>query len=161
VTVEWQVDAPHGGTARLSLTTETGTPQVDAATGVFSNTAFQTELFGCCNSGGKETRQITLPAGMSAGGATLQWFWDGDQNYYNCADVVIAPAGAPTRAPTAAPSRKPPKHNPYCGNCKSYSGAGGGAVAHVGTTLGAFAVVAVALLLQQQQQQGLVGGVAW
>jgi hypothetical protein len=43
----------------------------------------------------------------------LQWFWDGDSNYYNCADVIVqaqatpAPTPTPTPAPTSGPSPAP------------------------------------------------------
>ena len=43
---------------------------------------------------------ITVPAGLPAGDAVLQWLWQGDGTYENCADITIT-GGAPSPAPTA------------------------------------------------------------
>ena len=35
---------------------------------------------------------MTIPADVACENCILQWFWDGDQNYYNCADITVTAA---------------------------------------------------------------------
>jgi hypothetical protein len=114
VQITWRTTIPHGGTCRISLTTESvGVPADVDGTGRLDGTkngVYQlTNDFPCCKTRTRETATITIPEGVSCTNCVLQWFWDGDSNYYNCADISIAaaPTPAPTLAPTPVPTLAP------------------------------------------------------
>lgn len=112
VDVQIRTTIRHGGTCRISLIEQgAGTPtaidnqgRLDASVnGVYDLTGD----FPCCQTNGVETKSVTIPATASCTNCVLQWFWDGDSNYYNCADISIQQIEASTPAPTSAPTLAP------------------------------------------------------
>jgi hypothetical protein len=53
-----------------------------------------------------ETNTITIPADFSCDNCVLQWFWDGDSDYFNCADIKINEAVVPTSVPSTSPTAR-------------------------------------------------------
>lgn len=130
-TVSWSCNAGHGGTCDILLSTagtDPGTGDGTPLAGTFVDIAGGS--FGCCSEIGVESRPVAIPAATSVGAAVLQWHWDGDQHYNDCADVVIATApGAATSAAALASST-----------------ADGGAGGSVWVALAAVAVVVVVVV---------------
>jgi predicted carbohydrate-binding protein with CBM5 and CBM33 domain len=94
-TVSWTMGAAHNGpcTIKIAGGDPGGAPD-------FSNVAVVAGgQIAACNAQPRSAT-ITVPAGLPAGDAVLQWFWQGDGTYENCADITIT-GGAPTPAPTA------------------------------------------------------------
>ena len=96
-TVNWQFGANHGGPCTIKLASgaagSLGEPDFDAAADLGSGE------FAC----GDETKTVNIPAGTPAGDGVLQWHWQGDGAYDDCADVTIAAAGPPPPPPPPAP----------------------------------------------------------
>lgn len=103
VDVTWKIDAAHGGNCRISLSTSGG----GRPTGLQDLTG----LFACARRGGEQTKTVTIPQDASCQTCVLQWYWDGDSDYFNCMDVAIGPPPTPPPppAPTPAPTPMPPK----------------------------------------------------
>lgn len=99
VTVSWRIDAPHGGTCRISLSESGG--------GVPSGFQDLTGSFACARSRGSDSRTVTIPQNAGCENCVLQWFWTGDGPYYNCADVRVNRAAAPPPPPPPPPAINP------------------------------------------------------
>ena len=83
-TVEWDINAAHGGSCEIKVAPTDG--ELEAATAIGGN-------FPCGANGQATTRTVTIPADTAAGTAVLQWYWTGDGPYWNCADVTITGGG--------------------------------------------------------------------
>jgi hypothetical protein len=83
-TVEWNLAAAHGGPCEIRI----------ASTDAGLEGAPLLETVGACNQ--QASVAVTVPAGLS-GNAVLQWYWDGDGPYYDCADITVR-AGAAASA---------------------------------------------------------------
>eukprot|EP01048_Picozoa_sp_COSAG05_P019989 COSAG05_NODE_3284_length_2177_cov_2.952358_2_plen_475_part_00 len=96
-TVKWTFGANHGGpcTIKLASGTQGGAGEPD-----FSTAA---DLGGGEFACGDETKTVTVPANTPAGAGVLQWHWQGDGAYDDCADVTISAAGPPPGPPPPAP----------------------------------------------------------
>ena len=92
-TVEWDINAAHGGSCEIKVAPTDG--ELEAATAIGGN-------FPCGTNGQATTRTVTIPADTPAGRAVLQWYWTGDGPYWNCADVTITGGGGGAAASTAA-----------------------------------------------------------
>jgi len=95
--VFWKTTIPHGGTCRISLTTQgKGVPDaVDGQGRLDENHPDVHKLtpdFPCGAAAGIESRQVKIPDSISCENCVLQWFWTGDGPYYVCADVSVMPA---------------------------------------------------------------------
>lgn len=106
VNVAWQTDIPHGGTCQIAITEEnTGVPQNVGNDGILDGNANGVYLLGgpngfpCCKNRGAESMDVTIPADASCDACVLQWFWEGDSNYYDCSDISIQ-ANAPPQPPS-------------------------------------------------------------
>jgi hypothetical protein len=104
VNVQWRIDARHGGSCRISLSTSGG--------GVPSGLQDLTGNFACARSA-RESKTVIIPQDASCENCVLQWYWNGDSDYFNCMDISIKRAGPPPTpppppAPTPAPTRMPP-----------------------------------------------------
>jgi predicted carbohydrate-binding protein with CBM5 and CBM33 domain len=96
-TIEWNFGAAHAGPCTIKIA-----GGADGSTGAPDFTTVQTVTGGDiqqCNTVTSAT--VTVPAGLPAGPAILQWHWQGDGSYDNCADVTIA-GGAAASAASAA-----------------------------------------------------------
>lgn len=96
-TIEWRFGAAHAGPCTIKIAGgaagATGAPD-------FSNVPTVTGGdITACNT--VTTATITVPADIPSGPAVLQWHWQGDGSYDNCADITIA-GGAAASAAAAA-----------------------------------------------------------
>jgi len=92
--VFWKITIPHGGTCRISLTTQgKGVPDaVDGQGRLDENHPDVHKLspdFPCGKAAGMESRQVKIPESIYCDNCVLQWFWTGDGPYYVCADVSV------------------------------------------------------------------------
>jgi hypothetical protein len=88
-TVEWRLNAAHGGPCEI---------RIAATDDALAGTA-PLETVGACN--GQDSVGITVPAGIT-GNAVMQWYWDGDGPYYDCADITVTGGTAAAAGGAAA-----------------------------------------------------------
>ena len=136
-TVEWDINAPHGGSCEIKVAPTDG--ELEAATAIGGN-------FPCGTNGQATTRTVTIPADTPAGRAVLQWYWTGDGPYWNCADVTITGGGGGAAASAAAGGASVDED--------SEEGGSGGKVAAVVF----FFIVAGGLACRLQSQKAGAGG---
>ena len=84
-TVTWTLAAAHAGPCNIRIA------QTDAALA----DAPLLETVAACNQ--QNSVAVTVPAGLS-GNAVLQWHWQGDGPYFDCADVTVTGRGAANSA---------------------------------------------------------------
>ena len=84
-TVTWDLAAAHAGPCNIRIA------QTDAALA----DAPLLETVAACNQ--QDSVAVTVPAGLS-GNAVLQWHWQGDGPYFDCADVTVTGRGAANSA---------------------------------------------------------------
>ena len=70
-TVRWALNAAHNGPCEVKIA---------ATDGALAGAATLANV-GACN--GQDSVDITVPAGMAAGNAVLQWNWSGDAPYFD------------------------------------------------------------------------------
>jgi hypothetical protein len=84
--VSWQCNIVHDAQAchiRLSANATQGKPPTESFADIASG------KFTCCVAPGKESRRVRIPPNAPHGPAVLQWTWDGDSMYYDCADIFV------------------------------------------------------------------------
>ena len=77
--MRYRLDAAHNGPCEVRIAATQG--GLDGAAVLARN--------GACNQ--QDDLTVTVPAELS-GTAVLQWYWDGDAPYYDCADITISRA---------------------------------------------------------------------
>ncbi len=82
--MRYRLDAAHNGPCEVRIAATQG--GLDGAAVLARN--------GACNQ--QDDLTVTVPAELS-GNAVLQWYWDGDGPYYDCADITVR-AGAAASA---------------------------------------------------------------
>lgn len=112
VEVSWRVDAAHGGTCRISLSTN-GLPSPETSDGNKMDDSQPkvwalTDDFPCGSQAGTESKVVSIPD-EAKGEGVLQWSW---RNWNSCADVEIEGTAAEptTMPPTTTPM--PPTTTP-------------------------------------------------
>lgn len=97
VQVSWRTAIPHGGIARISISRQDGANEPND----FEANALTADI-PCCTARETETAQVTIPADFAeCESCTLQWFWAGDSDYFDCSDISVNAAPPP---PVADPS---------------------------------------------------------
>lgn len=86
-TVRWGLEAAHNGpcTVKIAGGDPGGEPNFENLQPVTGGSIT------ACNAAATTT--VTIPADLPPGDAVLQWFWNGDGTYENCADITIQAAG--------------------------------------------------------------------
>ena len=94
--VQWALNAGHNGPCEIRIAggDPGGEPNFAALQPITGGTIT------ACNAAAQAT--VTIPVNLPPGDAVLQWYWDGDGDYHNCADITIQAAAATGTGSSAA-----------------------------------------------------------